>query len=102
MHLYSRPNLGTNNNDIDSLALEIINKKSKNVSIGAQYRQKDGGFKRYKKYIENFLNKTKNSNTEIYIVSYTNLNLIDYETDIKGKNYLNLLFQKIYIPAINK
>ena len=43
-----------------------------------------------------------NSNTEIYIVSDTSLNLIDYETDIKGKNYLNLLFQKIYIPVINK
>ena len=38
----------------------------------------------------------------IYIVGDTNLNLIDYETNIKVKNYLNLLFQKNVIPVINK
>ena len=32
----------------------------------------------------------------------TNLNLIDYETNIKVKNYLNLLFQKNFIPVTNK
>ena len=44
----------------------------------------------------------KNSNKAIYIVGDTNLNLIDYETNIKVKNYLNLLFQKNFIPVINK
>ena len=38
----------------------------------------------------------KNSNKAIYIVDDTNLNLIDYETNIRVKNYLNLLFQKNY------
>ena len=44
----------------------------------------------------------KNSDKAIYIVGDTNLNLIDYETNIKVKNYLNLLFQKNFIPVINK
>ena len=44
----------------------------------------------------------KNSDKAIYIVGDTNLNLIDYETNIKAKNYLNLLFQKDFIPVINK
>ena len=35
-------------------------------------------------------------------VGDTNLNLIDYETKIKVNNYLNLLFQKNFIPVINK
>ena len=43
----------------------------------------------------------KNSKKAIYIVGDTNLNLIDYETNIKVK-YLNLLFQKNFIPVINK
>ena len=38
----------------------------------------------------------KNSNKAKYTVDDTNLNLIDYQTNIKVKNYLNLLFQKIY------
>ena len=33
-----RSDLGTNRNDIESLAMEIINKKSKNIAISAQYR----------------------------------------------------------------
>ena len=44
----------------------------------------------------------KNSNKALYIVGDTNLNLTDYETNIKVKNYLNPLFQKNFIPVINK
>ena len=44
----------------------------------------------------------KNSNKAIYILDDKNLNLIDYEANIKVKNYLNLLFQKHFIPVINK
>ena len=43
----------------------------------------------------------KNYNKSIYAVDDTNLNLIYYETNIKVKNYLNLLFKKCY-PVINK
>ena len=61
-----------------------------------------GDFKQYKTYLENFFNKMKKFNNAIYIVRDTNLNLIDYETNIKVKNYLNLLFQKSFTPVINK
>ena len=44
----------------------------------------------------------KNSNKVLYKVGCTNLNLIDYETKIEVKNYLNLLFQKNFIPSIHK
>ena len=38
----------------------------------------------------------KNSNKAKYTVDDTSLNLIDCETNIKVKNFLNLLFQKNY------
>ena len=97
-----RSDLGTNSNDIESLVIEIINKNSKNVVINAQYRQPARDFIQYKSYLENFFNKMKHFNKAIYIVGDTNLNLIDYETNIQVKNYLNLLFQKNFIPVINK
>ena len=43
-----RSDLGTNSNGIESPAIEIINKNSKNVVINAQYRQPTRDFKRYK------------------------------------------------------
>ena len=87
-----RSDLGTNSNDIESLVIEIINKNSESVVINAQYRQPAGDFKQYKTYFENFFNKMKNSNKAIYIASNTNLNLTN----------LNLLFQKNFIPVINR
>ena len=63
--------------------------KSKNFAISAQYRKPAGDFKQYKTYLENFLNKIKNSNKaiqwyivgdiqcNIYIVGDTNLKLIN-------------------------
>ena len=44
----------------------------------------------------------KNSNKAIFIAGDTNLNLTDYETNIKVKSYLNLLFQKNFISVINE
>ena len=96
-----RSDLRTNSNEIESLAIEIINKKNKNVVISAQYRQPAGDFKQHKTYIGNFFNKMKNSNKAIYVVGDTNLNSFDYETNIKVKNYLNFVFPKNFIPVIN-
>ena len=62
-----------------------MNKCCKNVVINEQYRQPAGHFKQFKTYLENFFNKMKNSDKAIYIVGDTNLNLIDYETNIKLK-----------------
>ena len=54
-----RSDLGTNRNDIESLAIEIINKKGKNVIISAHYRLPASDFKQYKTYLESFLIKWK-------------------------------------------
>ena len=43
-----RSDLGTNNNDIESLVIKI----NKNVVISAQYRQPASDFKQYKTYLE--------------------------------------------------
>ena len=89
-----RSDLGTKRNDIESLAIEIINKDNKNVVINAQYRQPAGDFKQYKTYLQNFFNKMKNSDKAIYVVGHTNLSLLDYETNIKVK--------KLFEPLISK
>ena len=52
-----RSDLGTNINDIESLPIEKINKKSKDVVISAYYRQLAGDFKQYKTYLESIDNQ---------------------------------------------
>ena len=48
--------LATSSSDIELLAIEIINKKSKHVVISTQYRQA-GDFKQYKRILKNSLVK---------------------------------------------
>ena len=97
-----RSHLVRNSNDIESLAIETINKKSKNVVVSAQCRQLAGNFKQYKTYLEDFFNGMKNSIKAMYIVDDINLSLIDHETNVEVRNDLKLLFQDHFIPAINK
>ena len=54
-----RSDLGTNSKGIESLGIEIINKKKSKNAISAQYRQPAGYFKQYKTYLESFFNKIK-------------------------------------------
>ena len=90
-----KSDLGTNSNDTELVIIEIINKNSKNVVINASIDNQPVILNNIKHILKkNLFNKMKNSNKAIYIVGDTNLNLIDYETNIKVKNYMNLLFQK--------
>ena len=48
------------------------------------------------------MNKVKNNGKNLYIVGDLNLNLLDYNTNSKVKDYLNTAFQNLLIPMINK
>ena len=69
-----RSDLRTNSNDIESLAIEIINKIYSKSTGNYVINQPTGDFKQYETYLENFFNKIKNSNKTIYTVEDTNLN----------------------------
>ena len=87
-----RSDLRTNSDDIESLAIEIINKKTKMLSLVHRSDKQLVILNNMK----HFFNKMKNSNKVKYTVNDTNLNLIDCETNIKVKHFLNLFFQKSY------
>ena len=95
-----RKDLSTNNEDIESLCIEIINAKSKNILVNTSYRQPAGRYNEFEIYLKQFLHKSKNKKS--YLVGYLNLNLLDRKTNTKIKDYLNLTFQNFLIPAINK
>ena len=46
--------------------------------------------------------KVKNNGKDLYIVGDMNLNLLDHSTNSKVKEYLNIVFQNLLIPMINK
>ena len=95
-----RKDLSTNNEDIESLCIEIINTKSKHILVNTSYRQPAGRYNEFEIYLKQFLYKSKNKKS--YLVGDLNINLLDHSTNTKVKDYLNLTFQNFLIPLINK
>ena len=91
-----KSDLATNNNDMDNdmtmpLAIEIINKKTNMLSLVHSIGNQPVILNNVKRIFEISLIKQKNLTRQ-----YT------YETNVKVKYYLYLLFQINFIPVINK
>ena len=97
-----RHDLSVNNADIEALCVEIINKKSKNILINTQYRQPAGNFNEFEAYLNTFLAKSKTTDKTCFLVRDLNLNLIDYQSNVKVRNFVNLIFQHSLVLIVNK
>ena len=97
-----KPDLSINNDNIEALCIEIVNNNGKNILINTQYRQPAGIYSEFEKYMKDFTNKVKNNVKDLYIVGDMNLRLLDHSTRSKVKEYLNIVFQNLLIPMINK
>ena len=96
-----RHDLSINNANIEALCVEIINKKSKNI-INTQYCQPAGNFNEFEAYLNTFLVKSKTTDKTCFLVGDLNLNLIDYQSNAKVRDFLNLIFQHALVPIENK
>ena len=97
-----RHDLSVSNADIEALCVEIINKKSKNILINTQYRQPAGNFNEFEAYLNTFLANFKTTDKTCFLVGDLNLNLIDYQSNAKVRNFVNLIFQHSLVPIVNK
>ena len=97
-----RHDLSVNKATIEALCVEIINKKSKNILINTQYRQPAGNFNEFEAYLNTFLAKYKTTDKTCFLVGDLNLNLIDYQSNAKFRDFVNLIFQHSLVPIVNK
>ena len=97
-----KADLSINNDNIEAVYMEIVNKNSKNILINTQYMQPAGIYSEFEKYLKDFTNKAKSNQKDLYIVEDLNLNLLDHSTNSKVKDYLNIVFQNLLIPMIDK
>ena len=78
-----RLDLSINTIDNESLAVEIINKKRKNIIVHVLYRPPCGKIKPFKKYLKNTFLKNKSAC----------LNVLDYKINKKIQNFFDQMFQ---------
>ena len=97
-----RKDLSINDENNETLCIEINNKNKKNIIVCTTYRPPNGKLKPFKQFFTNLMNKNKKSNKTMYLVGDFNLNILDFETNRKVKSFFNLIFQNGLIPVINK
>ena len=97
-----KPDLSINNNDIESLTIEILSDKNRNFLINALYRPPNGQIESFENFLNNTFSKIKKSNKLFHIAGDFNLNLLDHDTNTKVQRLLNIIYRNDMIPTINK
>ena len=78
-----KPDLSINNNDIESLAIEILSDKKRNALINAVHRPPNGQIESFENFLNTIFSKIKKSKKLFPIAGGFNLNLLDHDTNRK-------------------
>ena len=97
-----RPDFSIISKDIETLTLEILSDKTRNILANVLYRPPLGQYEQFENFLTTFFSQTKNCNKDIHIAGDSNLNLLDHDTNKKVQNFLNLIYQNNLISTINK
>ena len=90
-NIIERKDLKAQNEDYESVWVEIKNKFSKNIVIGCIYRRPRYNFKEFMCYLENCLMKLTRENKEIYLRGDFNIDLLKIENNQNYHQFYNML-----------
>ena len=94
-----REDLSINCDAIESLSIEILSTKSKNIILNTIYRPPNGDMKLY---IKDIFSKIGKNLKNILLAGDFNINFLDFETNKNVQEFLNLMFRYNMIPLTNK
>ena len=96
-----RKDLSINSEAIESLSIEISNKKASNLIFNAIYRPPTGDIKIFEQFCKDIFSKNQNMKHMMFAGDF-NMNVLDYEYNGKVKSFFDLMYQRNLIPTINK
>ena len=97
-----KSDLSINNNDIESLSIEILSNKKRNTLIKALYRPPNGQIEPFENFLNKVFSKIKKSMKLFHLPGDFKLNLLDHDTNRKVQRFLNIVYRNGMIATINK
>ena len=94
-------NLSISKTDSETLSIEITN-KTKNIVLILVYRPPNSSLKEFKNFLKPIFDNIRRNNKDFYLVGDFNINVLDYENNVKVKNYVDFAFQNSLMSLINK
>ena len=87
---------------MESLSNKILNKKCKNIILNTIYRLTNEDIKTYENYFKNLFPNNNALNQHIVLAGDFNLNVLNFKSNKKVQNFINLMFRYSMITTINK
>ena len=97
-----RKDLTCSDEDVEILTIELLRQNEKNMLLSNIYRPPKGTIVYYQERIAKHLHEVNREGKSIYIAGDFNLNLLDYETEVKVRDFVNLMCEYLLLPSINK
>ena len=97
-----RNDLDKFDNDIETLTIEIINEKAKNIVVSGIYRPPRGNINNFKDHLKIIMSKNSLKNKHVFITGDMNINSLDYESNEHVKAFFDACFQNSFVPLINR
>ena len=97
-----RKDLSISDEDNETLSVEIVNKNTKNIIVNTCYRPPNSKIRSLKSHVTNIFNQLHKQNKKMFFVGDFNINSLDYSTNTKVKNFIDLMFSKGMLSVINK
>ena len=94
--------MGINLEAVESLSIEILNKKCKNIIRNTIYRPPNGDIETCENYFKNLFAKNYTVNKHIVLAGDINLSMLDFENNKKVENFINVMFRYCMISTIDK
>ena len=86
---------------LETVFLEILNEKKKNVIIGCIYRHPTMDIKTFnEKYFNNLMTKINNEKKACYLLGDFNIDLLQTESNIHTKDFFDILTANLFVPHI--
>ena len=93
--------MSINSEAIESLSIEISNKRASNSTFNTIYRPPAGDMKVFEQFCKDIFSKNQNMKHRMFAGDF-NMNVLDYEYNGKVKSFFDLMYQRNLIPTINK
>ena len=101
-NVMERDDLNTQTKEYESIWIEIKNKR-KNIVISCIYRHPHyNNLEDFSDYINNTFTKLSKQNKEVYLAGDFNLDLLQYETNSKCRDFYNLITSFGFLPLITQ
>ena len=95
-----RSDLNHLDEDIETLWIEIHNKKAKNILCGNAYRHPSSNPTKFTEHIENTLHKISRENKSVFLSGDFNMNLLNFETRNETNEFLNTMNSHFMLPFV--